>query len=64
MKIKQIKIYADNVLRGSLNFTYLQDIEGLNSEFTVPTRTGRQSTISMDSEGLLWLTKLLEASQK
>ena len=44
---------------GNIKFTYLQNIDGLDTEFSVPSKL-RQKTTSMQSQGIFWLSKLLE----
>lgn len=46
---------------GNMEFTYLQDIDGVESDFTVRPKP-RLETTTMRSQGVLWLTKLLEDS--
>ena len=46
---------------GKLEFTYLQDIDGVESAFVLRQRP-RMETTTMRSHGVLWLTKLLEES--
>ena len=59
--INEISFLTERGIVGNLEFTYLQDIEGLGAEFSVRSRP-RQDTTSKDSDGLLWLMKLLENS--
>ena len=58
--IDEITISDDKGNTGNLKFTYLQSIdEENNKNFELPRRPRRQTT-SRDSQGLLWLTQLLE----
>ncbi len=59
--IKEIKFSTKLGVVGNLKFTYLQNVEGLDMEFSIPRRP-RQRAASMETEGLLWLTKLVEES--
>ena len=57
--INNIDFINDKGYVGNLEFTYLQNIDGLDAEFSVRSKP-RQKTTSMDSQGILWFTKLLE----
>ncbi|MBN1973845.1 MAG: RNA polymerase sigma factor [Sedimentisphaerales bacterium] len=61
--INEISFSTKMGIEGNLKFTYLQNVEGLDTEFAVPPRPG-QKTTSMDSHGVLWLTKLLGDSHE
>jgi RNA polymerase sigma factor (sigma-70 family) len=57
--ISEISFSTDMGFAGSLKFTYLQNIEETNAEFSVPRRP-RMRTVSSQSDGLLWLNELVE----
>jgi RNA polymerase sigma factor (sigma-70 family) len=57
--INEISFTSNTGASGSLKFTYLQNVDGLDNEFSIPRRP-RLKTTSMNSQGILWLTKLLE----
>ncbi len=57
--INEISFSTGMGVIGNLKFTYLQNIEGTDAEFAIPRRA-RLRTTSMESDGLLWLTKLVE----
>lgn len=57
--ITEISFSTEMGLAGNLKFTYLQSIEGINAEFSVPRRP-RMRTVSSQSDGLMWLSKLVE----
>ena len=48
--------------KGNLKFSYLQSVNGVDAEFTRPTRPQSETTASHDSPGLLWLVRLLDGS--
>lgn len=59
--ISEISFSTNMGIVGNLKFTYLQNIDGMDSEFTVRPRPEYKTT-SIKSQGLLWLTKLLTDS--
>ena len=48
--------------KGNLKFSYLQSVDGVDAEFTRPTRPLSETTASHDSPGLLWLVRLMDGS--
>ncbi len=59
--ISEISFSTNMGTVGNLKFTYLQNVDGMDSEFSVRPRPVYE-TISMNGQGILWLTKLLEDS--
>lgn len=57
--INEISFSTKMGVVGNIKFKYLQDIDGLDAEFSIPRKL-RQQTTSMQSQGILWLAKLLE----
>ena len=61
--INEISFSTNMGIVGNLKFTYLQDIDGLDSEFSSPSKLRpKHRQFLWSSQGVLWLTKLLEDS--
>ncbi|MEJ2647000.1 MAG: RNA polymerase sigma factor [Sedimentisphaerales bacterium] len=57
--ISEISFSTEMGLAGNLKFSYLENVEEANAEFSVPPRP-RMRAVSSQSDGLLWLSKLVE----
>lgn len=60
--IDEITFSTDQGDKGSLQFTYLQSVEGVSGEFVRPVRPKSEKTSGHESPGLLWLVQLLNGS--
>ena len=56
--IEKITFSADNSAEGELEFSYLQNIDNSDSEFTSP-RIGSYRKLLQNPPGMLWLVKLI-----
>jgi len=57
--IDKITLTGANGAEGEMGFSYLQDIEGIGSEFKAPGPTSRRASVR-GGQGVLWLTSLLD----
>lgn len=57
--VEEITVTRNDGGRAELEFSYLQDIAGLETEFTRPSARGNQQT-RQESPGILWLATLAE----
>jgi len=61
--IKKIDFELQDEYKGSLTFTYLQDIDNIGSEFTEPAIPTDPKIPSRCASGVLWLVRLVQGRQ-
>jgi len=59
--VDRIVILSKGAKKGELNFSYLQDVDDVGNEFTVPAASISRTPLQQDP-GMLWLVRLAEGS--